>query len=172
MVPLHAEGPAWRGLLGAAIPALLFVLAVPQGSIRTDAHAAVRSHPRPVARIPPANAPLAWFPAFPAPYEGDILRDYVERARPHLEDPRTMYHVSQALEECYTWGTEPDDDELYAGVEVISRVDLREAKRSWAGQALAAPCRGLERYSINPREILALLEEAARQGEPELRDRV
>jgi len=169
MVPLHAEGPAWRGLLGAAIPALLFVLAVPQGSSRTDAHAAVRSHPRPVARIPPANAPLAWFPAFPAPYEGDILRDYVERARPHLEDPRTMYHVSQALEECYTWGTEPDDDELYAGVEVISRVDLREAKRSWAGQALAAPCRGLERYSINPREILALLEEAARQGEPRAR---
>ena len=169
MVPLHAEGPVWRGLLGAAIPALLFVLVVPQGSIRTDAHAAVRPHTRPVARIPPANVPQAWFPAFPAPYEGDILRDYVERARPHLEDPRTMYYVSQALEECYAWGAEPDDDDIYAGVNVISRMDLQEAKRSWAAQALAAPCRGLERHSINPREILALLERAAQHGEPRAR---
>jgi hypothetical protein len=112
---------------------------------------------------------LPSFLTLPAFDESDNLLVYVERARPYLDDPRTMYYVSQALEECYSWGVEPDDDDMYAGVDVISRVDLREAKRTWAAEALAAPCRGLERHSIDPREILALLQEAARHGEPHAR---
>jgi hypothetical protein len=154
-----------RLLLGAAIPILLSVLSAPEGNTRTD-HAVARIPARNVAQV---SALFPAFPAFPALDEGENLRVYVERARPHLDDPRTMYYVSQALEECYAWGAEADDDDIYAGVDVISRVDLREAKRSWAAQALAAPCRGLERYSIDPREILALLEGAAQHGEPHAR---
>jgi len=157
-----------RLLLGATIPFLLSVLIVPEGNTRTDLA---------VARIPARTVAQesTWFPtfpAFPALDEGENLRVYVEHARPYLDDPRTMYYVSQALEECYAWGAEPDDDDLYAGVDVISRVDFREAKRSWAAQALAAPCRGLERYAIDPREILALLEGAAQHGEPHARARM
>ena len=157
-----------RLLLGATIPFLLSVLIVPEGNTRTDL-AVARLPARHVAQV---SHWLPTFPAFPTLDENDNLRAYVERARPYLEDPRTMYYVSQALEECYAWGADPDDDELYAGVDVISRVDLQEAKRSWAAQALAAPCRGLERYSIDPREILALLEEAAQHGEPHARARM
>jgi len=154
-----------RLLLGATIPLLLSVLIPPESNTRTDLA---------VARLPAWNvaqvSPLSpAFPAFPILDEGDNLRAYVERARSYLYDPRTMYYVSQALEECYAWGAEPDDDDIYAGVDVISRVDLQEAKRSWAAQALAAPCRGLERYAIDPREILALLEAAAQHGEPHAR---
>ena len=154
-----------RLLLGATIPFLLSVLIAPEGNTRTDLT---------VARIPARNVEQAspWlpaFPVFPALDESDNLRVYVERARSYLDDPRTKYYVSQALEECYAWGSEPDDDDIYAGVDVISRVDLQEAKRSWAAQALAAPCRGLERYSIDPREILALLEGASQHGEPHAR---
>jgi TPR repeat protein len=109
------------------------------------------------------------FSTIPVFVEGDNLGAFVERARPHLEDPRTMYYVSQALEECYAWGGFPDDDDLYAGVNVISHVDLQQAKRSWASETLSAPCRGLERKTIDPREILTLLEKAARQGEPHAR---
>jgi hypothetical protein len=160
-----------RLILGAAIPFLLSVLSAPEGNTRTDL-AAARIPARNVALVSallPAFPAYSAFPAFPALDEGDNLRVYVERARSYLDDPRTMYYVSQALEECYAWGAEPDADEIYAGVDVISRVDLREAKRSWAAQALAAPCRGLERYSIDPREILALLEGAAQHGEPHAR---
>ena len=174
MVPLHAEGPGWRLLLGAAIPLLLSVLVVAQGNTRTALHATVRPHPNAVARIPAWNVPRVspLFPAFPAFDEGDSLRAYVEHARSYLDDPRTMYYVSMALEECYAWGAAPEDDELYAGVDIISRVDLQEAKRRWAGEALAAPCRGLERQSIDPREILALLKGAAQHGEPHARARM
>ena len=157
-----------RLLLGATIPFLLSVLIAPEGNTRTDL-AVARTPARTVAQASP------WVPALsavPTLDEGDNLRAYVERARPHLEDPRTMYYVSQALEECYAWGAEPDDDDIYAGVDVISRVDLQEAKRSWAAQALSAPCRGLERYSIDPREILSLLEGAAQHGEPHARARM
>jgi len=157
-----------RLLLGATIPFLLSVLIVPEGNTRTDL-AVARLPARTVARV---STWLPTFPAFPTLHESDNLRAFVERARPYLDNPRTMYDVSQALEECYAWGADPDDDELYAGVDVISRVDLQEAKRSWAAQALAAPCRGLERYSIDPREILALLEEAAQHGEPHARARM
>ncbi len=154
-----------RLLLGATIPFLLSVLIASGGNSRTDL-AVARIPARNVAQV---SALFPAFPAFPALDEGDNLRAYVERARSYLDDPRAMYYVSQALEECYAWGAAPDDDDIYAGVDVISRVDLQEAKRSWAAQALAAPCRGLERYSIDPREILALLEGAAQQGEPHAR---
>ena len=158
-----------RLLLGATIAFLLSLLIAPEGNTRIV--------PKPAARIPPANVAQVstWFPAFPAfPAfdEGDNLRVYIDRARSYLDDPRTMYYVAQALEECYAWGAEPDDDDTYAGVEVISRLDPREAKRSWAAESLAAPCRGLERQSIDPREILALLQEAAQHGEPHARARM
>lgn len=174
MVPLHAESPGRRLLLGAAIPLLLSVLVAAQGNTRTDLHATARPQPITVTRIPAWSAPRLspLFPAFPAFDEGDSLRAYVEHARSYLDDPRTMYYVSMALEECYAWGAAPEDDELYAGVDVISRVDLQEAKRRWAGEALAAPCRGLERQSIDPREILALLKGAAQHGEPHARARM
>jgi hypothetical protein len=168
MVPLHAEDTSSRFLLGAAIPLLLSLLVAAQGNTRADFHAAVRPLTKAVARIPGPSIPRMFpsLPAIPAFNEGDNLRVYVERARSYLDDPRTMYYVSQALEECYAWGAEPDDDNIYAGVEIVSQVDLQEAKRSWAAEALAAPCRGLERHSIDPREILALLKEAAQRGEP------
>jgi len=154
---------------------LLSVLIAPESNPRIDLQATARPHLNAVARIPARNvqqaAPL-FAAAFPAFDESDSLQVYVEHARSYLDDPRTMYYVSKALEECYTWGAAPDDNDLYAGVDVISRVSLQEAKRSWAGEALAAPCRGLERQSIDPREILALLEGAAKHGEPHARARM
>jgi len=117
-----------RLLLGATIPFLLSVLIVPEGNTRTDL-AVARLPARHVAQV---SHWLPTFPAFPTLDENDNLRAYVERARPYLEDPRTMYYVSQALEECYAWGADPDDDELYAGVDGISRVDLQAATRSWS----------------------------------------
>ena len=152
-----------------AILLVLSLLVAAQGN--RDFHAAAVPLEKAVANVPARSIPQVFlsFPAFPAFDEADNLRAYVEHARPYLDDPRTMYYVSQALEECYSWGAEPDDDELYAGVEVVSRVDLQEAKRRWAAEALAAPCRGLERHSIDPREIVALLQEAALRGEPHAR---
>ena len=41
-----------------------------------------------------------------------------------------------------------------------------------AEAALAAPCRGFEGHAIDPREVLALLQGAARQGEPHARARL
>ena len=174
MAPLHAAGAGGRLVLGAAIPLLLSALIASERNNRIDVQAAGRPHTEAFARVPARSAPQvsAGFPAFPAFHEGDNLRLYVERAKSSLDDPRTMYYVSHALEECYAWGARPDDDEIYAGVDIISRVDLREAKRSWAAETLAAPCRGLERDSIDPREILALLEAAAQYGEPHARARM
>lgn len=168
MDPLHAEGPGWRALLGAAIPVLLTVLIVPESNTRGALHAVARSHPKAVAHVSVRASPLT-FTAF---QEGDDLRAYVERARSHLDDPQTMYHVSQALEECRTWGWTADDDKTYAAVSVISYVDMQQWKRSGASEALAAPCRGFEGRLIDSREILALLQEAARQGEPHARARM
>jgi len=174
MVALLAEDTASRLLLGATIPLLLSLLAAAQGNTRADFLAAVQPLTKAAAPLPARSLPqmLPSFPAYPAFNEGDNLRIYVERARSNPDDPRTMYYVSQALEECYAWGTEHDDDDIYAGVEIVSHVDLQEAKRSWAAEALAAPCRGLERHSIDPREILALLQEAAQRGEPHARARM
>jgi hypothetical protein len=160
-----------------AIPLLLSLVVAAQGTTLTGLHATVQRRPEPIARVPAQSFPkflpsFSAFPAFPAFDEGENLRLYVERARSYLDDPRTMYYVSQALEECYAWGSEPDDNDIYAGVTVVSHVDLREAKRTWAAETLAAPCRGLERQSIDPREILALLEGAARHGEPHARARM
>lgn len=166
---MHAESPGWRLLLVTAIPLLLAILV--RGS-HTGSHvAALTPQPNAVAYIPVRSTPRArtMSPAFAAFAEGDNRRAFVDRARPYLDDPRTMYYVSQALEECYAWGGFPDDDDTYAGVNVVSHIDLQQAKRSWASEALAAPCRGLERQSIDPREILALLENAARHGEPHAR---
>ena len=174
MDPLHAEGPDWRLLLGAVVPLLLSALAAPDGNTAADRHTALPPHPVATARSAARHVPQAsrsW-PALPVPDESGNLRIYVDRARPYLDDPRTMYYVSQALEECYSWGSAPEDDELYAGVDVISRVEALEVKRSWAAETLAAPCRGLERNSIDPREILALLEKAAEHGEPHARARM
>lgn len=170
MVSFHANDPGWRPLLGTAIPLLLCLLFAAQGNGQT---AAVRPLPQAVARTTSHEArPVLLSPTFPAFDEAENLRVYLERARSSLDDPRTMYYVSQALEECYAWGAEPDDDGLYAGIEHVSHVDSQEVKRSWAAEALAAPCRGLERHSIDPREILALLEAAAQHGEPHARARM
>ena len=97
-----------RLLLGATIPFLLSVLIAPEGNTRTDL-AVARLPARSVSQVSPSP------PAFPVLDEGDNLRVYLERASSYLDDPRTMYYVSQALEECYAWGAEPDDDELRRG---------------------------------------------------------
>ena len=161
-------------MVRVAIPVLLYVL-VAAGGGRPDLHVAVLPPSKAIAPIATRSIPQLRpsFASITAFDENDNLRAYVERTRAYLDDPRTMYYVSQALEECYAWGATPDDDdELYAGVEVVSRMDLREAKRHWAAEALAAPCRGLERRSIDPREILALLQGAAQHGEPHARARM
>ena len=173
MTASHAEGPGWRALLGAVVVVLLSILLTPESGTGNALHAAVRPHSKPTAvSTRPVPRHLQALRAFPTFEEGDNLRVYVEQARSYLDDPRTMYYVSQALEECYAWGATSDNDEIYAGVHVVSYANMLETKRSWAAEALAAPCRGLERRSIEPREILALLEGAARQGEPHARARM
>jgi hypothetical protein len=102
----------------------------------------------------------------PAFQEGDDLRAFVEHAMSRLDDPQTMYYVSQALEECHAWGAMPDDDDTYPMVAVVSHMDLLQWKRTWASSALAAPCRGFDGRTIDSREIFALVQQAARQGEP------
>jgi len=137
-------------------------------------HISVRSLQSPAAWHPQAvRAPAKPLRAPVKTYqESDDLRTYVERARPYLDDPRTMYYVSQALEECHAWGTTPDDEEPYPAVSVVSHIDLLQWKRMWASSALAAPCRGFDGRSIDSREILALIQEAARLGEPHARARM
>ena len=171
MNPLHAESPGWPSLLVAATLVSLSVLIAPGSPAGIQGRAALPAQSKTVVHVSVRKMPQVrtLFSTFPAFDENDNRRAFVERARPFLDDPRTMFYVSQALEECYAWGSFPDDDETYAGVNVISHVDLQQAKRSWASEALAAPCRGLERLSIDPREILALLQGAARNGEPHAR---
>lgn len=172
MAALHADRLGWGLLLVvAAIPALLCIPIAPGGHARSHVPAAASPQRKPVAHAPVRLIPQVrrLLPTFPAFDEGENRSAFVERARPYLDDPRTMYYVSQALEECYAWGGFADDDDTYAGVNVVSHVDLQQAKRSWASETLAAPCRGLERQSIDPREILALLDKAAQQGEPHAR---
>ena len=52
----------------------------------------------------------------------------------------------------------------------ISR--LKQWVRYASAQALAAPCQGFEGLVIDSRQILVLLQEAARQGEPDARARM
>ncbi|MGE5616935.1 MAG: hypothetical protein ACM3X5_08475 [Bacillota bacterium] len=169
MDPAHAEGTSWRVLAAAAIPLLL---AAGIGSDRTHVHAihAVLSRPQPAVQT------FVRRPAFVAPAatrfgDSDDLRSYVEHAASHLDDPQTMYYVSQALEECRTWAAMPDDP-VPPSVMVISSMDMRQAMRAAAGEALAEPCRGFEGEFIDSREVLALLQEAARRGEPHARARM
>ena len=113
------------------------------------------------------HPPRMVFRSMPAIYgEDDDLRGYVERAKSRLDDPQTMYYVAQALEECNMWGT-PDDD-LPPG----HSTDLKQWVRYASAQSLAAPCRGFAGFVIDSRQILALLQEAARQGEPHARARM
>src|SRR5258706_749302 len=77
-----------------------------------------------------------------------------------------MYYVAQALEECNMWGT--TDDDLPPG----HSADLKQWIRYASAQALAAPCQGFEGLVIDSRQILVLLQEAARQGEPHARARM
>ena len=168
MAPGFADSTTWRTLAGAAIPVLLATALTPSNIPGPSLQAAARPH-----SIAATRAPVRAFPSAGVTYqEGDDLRTFVERARAHLGDPQTMYHVAQALEECHAWGTTPDDDDTYPAVSVISHVDLLQWKRMWASSALAAPCRGFDGRSIDSREILALLQEAARQGEPHARARM
>ena len=162
MAPAFTEGTSWRALLGAAIPLLLAVLLPVDRSPDAALRAAPRLHSKPAAYVPRAS-----FRSMPATYvEGEDLRGYVERAAYRLDDPQTMYYVSQALEECRAWGT-TDDDDLPPG----HYTELRQWMRIAAAEALAAPCRGFERLTIDSRQILALLQEAARLGEPHARAR-
>jgi len=168
MTPGFAEGPSWRALAGAAIPVLLAAFIAPDGNSARSLQAAARSPPKATVRVSARPPPLP----VTTYQEGDDLRTFVERARPYLGDPRTMYSVSQALEECHAWGTTPEEDDTYPSVSVVSHVDLLQWKRMWASAALAAPCRGFDGRAIDSREILALLQEAARQGEPHARARM
>ena len=155
MAPGIAED-TWRALVGVAIPLLLAALVFPHRSPEGMVSTAAGFHARPVA-----HPPRTVFRSMPAIYgEDDDLRGYVERAKSRLDDPQTMYYVAQALEECNMWGT-PDGD-LPPG----HSAELKQWVRYAAAQALAAPCRGFEGLVIDSRQILALLQESARQGEP------
>jgi len=167
MAPGIDEGTGWRTLLGAAIP-LLLALSLPSdpGGGRI-AQVARELHSRPAPSL--ARPALRRIPARYS--EGEDLRAYVERAAARLDDPQTMYYVSQALEECRTWGATPDEDGDTT-VTVISYVDPRQWIRSAAAETLAAPCRGFAGRLIDSRQIFALLQEAARQGEPHARARM
>jgi hypothetical protein len=81
------------------------------------------------------------------------LRGFVERHRARADDPETAYYISQALEECAALRPPAADREV-----------------SWSALAAAAellqPCRGFDGLAIAPTEIVALLDRAARRGEP------
>ena len=101
--------------------------------------------------------------------EVDDLRGFVERASAHLDDPLIAYYVSQALEECHLIAELfPERSEGW--------IPAAGASRSWAQfaaqAALVAPCRGFEGRPIDPRQVFALLEASARQGEPHARARM
>src|SRR6188508_1228128 len=117
MAPGLTEFTTWRALAGAAVPVLLAAVIAPDG-IPARSLQAASSYSKPAVRSParalPATATMY--------HEGDDLRTYVERARPHLDDPQTMYYVAQALEECHAWGTTPDDEETYPAVSVVSHI--------------------------------------------------
>jgi hypothetical protein len=166
MAPARAEDIGWRALVGAAIPLLLGVVVASDRSHGHSLHGASRSWPTHAISTP--GFPTTTFARY---RENDDLRSYVERARSHLDDPQTMYDVAEALEECRTWGAPPDDP-VPETVVMISSMDLRQAMRSAAGAALAEPCRGFEGEIIDSRQVLALLAEAARQGEPRARARM
>src|SRR5947207_11066853 len=100
MAPGIAEGTSWRAVVGVAIPLLLVALIFPRGGPDAMVPTAARFHAKPVAFMP-----RTVFRSLPASYgENDDLRGYVERAKFRLDDPRTMYYVAQALEECNMWG--------------------------------------------------------------------
>ena len=168
MGPAYAEGIGWGALVSAAIPLLL---APVMGPDRSHGHALRAALSRPTPAIHAPIAPSHSSAIFTRFEESDDLRSYVEHASSHLDDPQTMYYVSQALEECRTWAATPDDP-VPASVIVVSSMDLRQAMRTAAGEALAEPCRGFEGEIIDSREVLALLQEAARQGEPHARARM
>src|SRR6187402_868611 len=168
MAPGLAEGTTWRALAGAAVPVLLAAFIASDGAPTRSLQATASSDSKPAFRAPARDLP----PTAAMYQEGEDLRTYVERAKAHLNDPQTMYYVSQALEECHAWGTTPDDEDTYPAVSVISHIDLLQWKRMWASSALAAPCRGFDGRSIDSRDILALLQEAARLGEPHARARM
>ncbi|HET6265684.1 MAG TPA: hypothetical protein VFD95_12540 [Usitatibacter sp.] len=167
MAPGLVDFPSWRFLAGAAIPLWLAMAATPDRLPDPARRSAVPSPTKAADRVPAR----AQTPARAGYREGDDLRAYVERAMAHLDDPRTMYYVSQALEECHAWGR-LDEDDTDASVTVVSHVDLKQWKRSWASAELAAPCRGFDGLTIDSRDILALLQEAARHGEPHARARM
>jgi hypothetical protein len=145
---------------------MLVVLGVPQRA--TDQplpSVAAPRHSPPTSRASRITHPFSRY------QEGEDLRAYVERSNSRLDDPQTMYYVSQALEECRTWGAMPDDDEL-PNVTVISHVDWRQWVRSGAAATLSAPCRGFGGRVIDSGRIFTLLQEAARMGEPHARARM
>ena len=162
MAPGIAEGTRWRAVAGVAIPLLLAALVFPHRGPGAKLPAAAAFHARPAAHLP-----STFLRSMPAGYEeGEDLRVYVERAKSRLDDPLTMYYVAQALEECNMWGTE--DDDLPPG----RSADFKQWVRYASAQALAAPCRGFEGVAIDSRQVLLLLQEAARQGEPHARARM
>jgi hypothetical protein len=162
MAPAIDEGPGWRTFAGALIPLLLAALAPADHTPEAILHAAPMPRAAPVVRRP--DSPQRW--TSPRFIEGEDLRAYVERASSRLDDPLTMYYVSQALEECRTWATTADD-ELPPG----HFADLQQWMRIAAAEALSAPCRGFAGPAIDSRQIFALLQEAARLGEPHARAR-
>jgi hypothetical protein len=160
MAPGITEGTSWRALASVAIPLLLVALLIlyrsPSGRVFTG----TEFHAQPAALAQRS------FSSKLDLHEGEELRGYVERAKSHLDDPQAMYYVAQALEECSTWGT--TDDDLPPG----HTADLKQWMRYASAQDLAAPCRGIDGLVIDSRQILALLHEAARQGEPHARARM
>ena len=166
-VPTSPTGSSWRVLVGAAILLLLAAPFPPDRVPGWTPRAEAAAPPKPAAYVRVAHY-RSWSPRF---VEGEDLRSYVERAASRLDDPQTMFYVSHALEECRTWGALPDDDRDPT-VTVIPYVDLQQSMRSAAAETLAAPCRGFDGRDIDSRQILALLQEAARQGEPHARARM
>src|SRR5258706_11737476 len=141
MAPGIAQGTSWRAVVGVAIPLLLAALVLPRGAADGMLPTAARFDAGPVAHIP-----RTVFRSLPASYgENDDLRGYVERAKSRLDDPRTMYYVAQALEECNMWGT--TDDDLPPG----HSADLKQWVRYASAQALAAPCQGSDGFLIYSR---------------------
>jgi hypothetical protein len=163
MAPGTDGGTGTRAWIGAAIP-LLLAAWIP---LNPGPDGASHDAPRAAAAKPIAHPPHRGFRSTPVRFiEGEDLRGYVERMASRLDDPQAMYYVSQALEECAAWaGTE---DDLPPG----HYANLHQWMRIASAQALAAPCRGFEGRPIDSRQILGLLQEAARQGEPHARARM
>jgi hypothetical protein len=154
-------------LAGAVVPLLLAMLGTPTASPSRGAGSARLPRKRLDRVAGQAQSPARRY------REGDDFAPNVERAMAHLDDPRTMYYVSQALRGMPRVGTARHRRRHRPVGHPRPRTSTRKQwKRSWALGGARRPVRGFDGLTIDSRDILELHQEAARHGEPHARARM